>query len=990
VTLRARALVLPVLLACVCMVAEEGVAMTSDRAWSTRVWQLDDGLPDNSVSGTVQTPDGYLWVATYSGLARFDGVRFQNIPLPVPSGRTRPLIRAMLLGNENELWLALEGGVVVSLSERGTNLFTTASGLSWVRPMSIVQDKDYDVWISYSDGSVCRIAKGRVTRFAGDEASACILASDISGQVWFAKAGRAGIIRDGNFQSFLTLGNGAIQLAEARGGGMWVCAGLRLLRCNESGVTTNCGTLPVGRSGVDPTKVFEDRTGAVWVGTSVDGLFRFDGTNFTQVETSHEDVLSLAEDKEENFWVGTGGGGLDRLRPRIVELETTEYGLPSATVRSICEDDDGIIWAVAQNGGLASRADGKWEILAGKDGWPDVRASCVVSDGQGGVWVGTSNRGLRRLVNGRLSVLGRRDGLGGDLVRGLLVDHTGDLWIALESPACLQRLRQGKFQTFAQPTAGVIRALAEDTAGTIWCGTEDGLLLCVDGDVLKDETPQTFSGSKRVPIRCMKAMPDGSIWIGYAGAGLGILHNGKFVQIGEGQGFYDAYICSMNADDNGGIWFATDHGIFEVHRSEIESVARGLADRVNSIPFGRDDGLLNLQAFYGFAPNSAKSRDGRLWFPMRTGLAVVNPLYVPDNRVPPPVLIERVTVDGQATETSTAGRFVLPPAFHRLEVDFTAPTFIAPENVRFRYRVEGWDDGWIECGIQRNAIYSRLPAGNYTFRVTARNNAGIWNENGEAVALTVLPFFWQRWPVRIAALCGFTIGLIATVRYVSYRRLRLKLLQLERETALQRERSRIARDLHDDIGASLTHIALLSELAQKNFEKPPQAKEHLDQIFHTARTIIRSLDEIVWTVNPKNDTLDLFISYLCTYAPDYLLSAKIRCRLDMPIEMSNVSLTPEITHHLYLVVKETLHNVVKHSGATEVWLRLKLAAETITLIIEDNGRGFQTDDATAPNAEGLRNFNRRMSEIGGRCEQSGGRAKGTTVTFTVPLKKSQS
>jgi signal transduction histidine kinase len=150
------------------------------------------------------------------------------------------------------------------------------------------------------------------------------------------------------------------------------------------------------------------------------------------------------------------------------------------------------------------------------------------------------------------------------------------------------------------------------------------------------------------------------------------------------------------------------------------------------------------------------------------------------------------------------------------------------------------------------------------------------------------------------------------------------------------------------------------------------------------------LDEIVWTVNPKNDTLDLFIAYLCTYAPDYLLSANIRCRLDMPMEMSNVSLSPEITHHLYLVVKETLHNIVKHSGATEVWLRLKLAAETITLVIEDNGRGFQTDNIAVPNAEGLRNLNRRMSEIGGRCEQSSERAKGTTITFTVPLKKSQS
>jgi signal transduction histidine kinase/ligand-binding sensor domain-containing protein len=971
------------------MLAMKSLATTSDSGWAARVWQLDDGLPDNNISGTVQTSDGYLWVATYSGLASFDGVHFQNIPLPVPSGRTRPLIRTMLLGTENQIWLAIEGGVVVSLSQHETNYFTTANGLSWVRPMSIAQDKDNGVWIGYSDGSVCRIANGHVARFAGNEDSACILASDIKGRVWFARAGRVGIVHDGNFQSFLTLEDRPVLLGEARDGGMWVCEGLRLLHCDENGVITNCGTLPVGRSGVDPTKVFEDRTGAVWVGTSVNGLFRYDGTNFTQIETSHEQILSIAEDDEGNIWAGTGGGGLDRLRPRVVELETTEAGLPSATVRSICQDNAAVMWAVAQNGNLVRRIDGKWKIITSKDGWSGARATCVVSDGEGGVWVGTSYGGLQRWTNGQFSALGRENGLGGDIIRGLLVDHTGDLWISLDSPNCLQRLHEGKFQTFAQPTAGVIRALAEDTAGTIWCGTENGLLLCVEGNMLKNETPQLL-GSKHVPIRCMKAMSDGSIWIGYAGAGLGIWHNGKFVQISEEQGLYDGYISSMEADDNNGFWFATDHGIFKVYRSEIEAVAKGSADHVNSILFGRDDGLMNLQGFYGYAPGVAKSQDGCLWFPMRTGLAVVNPLYAPVNRAPLPIMIQDVVVDGRAMQTDFNGRFVLSPAYHRLEVDFTAPTFIAPENVRFRYQLKGWDDGWIDGGIQRSAIYSRLPAGNYTFRVTARNNAGIWNENGATIALTVQPFVWQRWPVRAAIFCVFTLGIIAAVRYVSYRRLRLKLLRLERESALQRERSRIAQDLHDDIGASLTHIALLSELAQKNFEKPSQAKEHLDQIFHTARTVIRSLDEIVWTVNPKNDTLDLFIAYLCTYAPDYLLSANIRCRLDMPMEISNVSLSPEITHHLYLVVKETLHNIVKHAGATEVWLRLVVAAEAITLTIEDNGRGFQTDNTAAPNAEGLRNLDRRMSEIGGRCEQSSELAKGTAITFTVPFKKTQS
>jgi signal transduction histidine kinase len=323
-----------------------------------------------------------------------------------------------------------------------------------------------------------------------------------------------------------------------------------------------------------------------------------------------------------------------------------------------------------------------------------------------------------------------------------------------------------------------------------------------------------------------------------------------------------------------------------------------------------------------------------------------------------------------------------------LDVDFTAPTFIAPDNVRFRYRIEGLNEDWkfIESGARRSATYLLVPAGEYAFHVAACNSAGIWNEQGTTIALTVPPFLWDRWSVRAACLALFTLCVIAAVRYVSFRRLRFRLLRLEEETSLQRERARIAQDLHDDIGASLTHIALLSELAQKDFEKPAQAREHIDQIFRSARTVVRALDQIVWTVNPKNDTLELFVAFLCTYAPDYLGSAKIRCRLDVPMDVPPIPLQPQVGHHLYLAVKESLHNVVKHAGATEVWLRLQFTQETMTIVIEDNGHGFEIDGKVSPDANGLANLNRRLTEIGGRCEYRSERGKGTTTTFTAPLK----
>jgi signal transduction histidine kinase len=258
---------------------------------------------------------------------------------------------------------------------------------------------------------------------------------------------------------------------------------------------------------------------------------------------------------------------------------------------------------------------------------------------------------------------------------------------------------------------------------------------------------------------------------------------------------------------------------------------------------------------------------------------------------------------------------------------------------------------------------------------------------------TLRKVFWMAGALGFAALAAF--GWVAVLRRQVAERSRQLEIQIrerqrvERRREIEQERARIAQDLHDDIGASLTHIALLSELTQKNFDKPLHAKGHLDQIFNTAGTVIRSLDEIVWTVNPKNDTLDLFIAYLCTYMPDYLWSVGIRCRLDLPVDVPAMPLPSEVAHHLYLVVKETLHNVVKHADATEVWLRLKLEAGIIMLTIEDNGRGFQTDNTPEVDANGLGNLNRRAGEIGGRCELRSEPGKGTAITFTVPLKNPQ-
>jgi len=322
----------------------------------------------------------------------------------------------------------------------------------------------------------------------------------------------------------------------------------------------------------------------------------------------------------------------------------------------------------------------------------------------------------------------------------------------------------------------------------------------------------------------------------------------------------------------------------------------------------------------------------------------------------------------------------LPPDHRRLDFEFTAPSFAGPENIGFRYRLGSLEEDWTQP-TPRSATYPRLPAGTYSFEVAACNQEGQWSQP-VALNIAVQPFFWQRWWFRLAVFAAFTGSIIGIVRYVSFRRLRRRLQQLEQQSALHQERARIAKDIHDDLGANLTQISLLGELAQQDRATPEKASEHVTKISTTARQLIKSLDEIVWAVNPSNDTLAHLVDYTGQFALDYLRVAGIRCRLDFPEETPPREVSTDVRHDLFLIVKEALHNVVKHAQATEVWLRIKATEDSLRVSIEDNGRGFDHAPDHA-GADGLLNMRSRAEEIGGTCEIQSKSGSGTKVVVEL-------
>jgi len=977
-----------------------GVAGESSGNWIHRTLQTDDGLPDNCVTGVAQSADGFLWVATRGGLLRFNGVEFTPMPLPGLPGVLNRVVHLMFLDSRGRMWMVMDRGPLVCLGPDEARSFGRAEGLPESRIAAITEDREGALWLACSD-TLCRIKDGEILLFGKDEGLAGAggnwVTRDERGDVWYAAGDRIGVIGESGPQERASVDGGPIRICGSAAGGLWVCAGTSLLYYREEGGAEARGNLP---KNAEARSLFEDRTGVLWIGTAAHGLFRLAEGTLERVATSHPEVDCLTEDHEGNIWVGTNGGGLNQIRPRAVSLIGRSAGLPAESVRSVAEDAQGAVWVVMQNGSLMILRDGEWKEFGAEEGWKWGAATCVAS-APDGVWVGTRTRGLVFLQDGTGDLWHRRRGLASNSIRSLLVAQNGDVWVATDSPIRLQRLRDGVLRTMGEPMdVRLIRAMAEGVDGTIWIATSEGEIMRASGDSLVSETARQ---KRRNPmsIRSLHVTPDGALWIGYAGFGVGRLKDGEFARMTIAQGLRDDYASQICDDGRGGMWIAGNLGLSQVILSEITDVAEQRAGRVRSRVFGRSHGLVGLQPSFDCHPSVARTRDGRLLFATRGGLLVVEPGRIDDNIEPPPVVLESVSVDDQtllrydnrlslgagAGELLGERELRLPPGHNKLEFAFAALSFASPENIHFRYQLSNFDKKWIEARTQFSASYPRLPAGDYEFHVVACNNAGVWNEAGARIRFVVAPFFWQTWWFRALAVTLFTAGVIGSVRYISFRRLRERMGKLQQQASLHKERARIARDMHDEVGAKLTRLSLLSDMASSQPELTATARSDVREISETARETILAFEEIVWAVNPHNDTLGDLAHYLCRHAEEFFEGSSIQCVFDLPKDMKPLMLPTEVRHQVFLAAKEALNNVMKHAAASQVSLQFILQPAAFEVFIHDDGCGF--DPAAPPKraggGNGLANMRERLRSIDGRFECNAQPGHGTHVTFRVPL-----
>jgi len=941
-----------------------------------RNWEVDDGLPDNTVNAVTQTRDGYLWIGTPRGLARFDGVRFQvftaaNTPALAPGH-----VRFLTEDNEGALWIGLDGGAI---ARHRDGVFETVvppgdDAANW--PTSLVADARGGVWVGLPGPRAKRWRDGQWTPFGEANGLAgrgsANLTADFARRIWFTTETSYGFF-DGEAFAALATDVPLPRVMPCRQGGYWLARANVLGRFDQRGEALLMGQHPWRGGTAEIQALLEDPEGVLWIGTKGQGLYRLDDFGVQRVRTTHDVVTSLYMDREGSLWVGSLGGGLDRLRLRPVLIYDKRSGLPDDVVSALCQDPAGAIWLATRAAGPIRLADGHPTLFTTTNGWPGGLVTALCTDPAGGVWFGSLTEGL---LYWRANHFASK-GLKGEHIEALLPSRQGSLWVATRRAGLIEWSRdRGASHLPERDAPQEITALAEDQTGRLWAGTRGGALHCFDGG--RWERFATEAGLPATAIQAIHADETGTLWLGTRGAGLARLRNGRAVCITTRHGLPDDDIRQILGSEDR-LWFGSSRGLFHAGRQHLAEAADGLRPVVESIRYDRHDGVGSVEFSEDAAQTACQADNGWLWFATKRGVLTV-PLPLPLPRsLKPIVLIEQLLADGRPQPLPPAGVVGIPPRTRILELRYTSPSFLAPETVRFRYRLSNGAGpaDWVEAGTSRAATFLNLPPGRHRFEVTTTDALGQWSGVTRTLEFDIPPALWQAPWFRAAALLAVLALAAVAVRLVVMHRVRRRLRTLERQLALDAERARIAKDMHDNLGANLTRIALLSERARTDGAAAAQ-------IIRAAREASRALDEIVWAMNPGNDTLERLIGYLSEYATEFLAPTAIPLDQELPAAVFDTPIPSPARHGLFLAFKEALNNVVKHAAATAVSLRVAVEPDRLRVTLADNGRGF---DPGAPHAagEGLASMRQRLAATGGTCAIERAPGQGTRITFTLPI-----
>jgi signal transduction histidine kinase len=895
----------------------------------TRWWQSEEGLPGNVLRSVVQARDGFLWVGTAEGVVRFDGVRFTGFALEPDATFARQPVRSLFALEDGSVWIANSNGALLRWDGSRVRCIV---GAPEALPTGAAVVPFHQV---------CMDPKGATLLVRGSELS-----------MWSRESAPKVITRSAELDNIL-----------ARD----------LQRARERGRILEQHAMPQLR----------DYSGRTWHGRPDGGLTVSVPTARDEIEeipvlNQENFVAELCEDREGSIWVATRDAGLFQVREARAGVFSVAEGLSDRTALALMEDRSGAFWVASKRGGVDQIIDGKVTHYDVGDSAPIRSVSALWQDSHGVLWAATRDGSVFRWINGVF-----KNATGSALpiskVIAITDDGRGTVWFG--GTGILGSISNGKFARYGPEsgfTSSDVSALAME-GDRLWVGGRDGSVY--EGIGGRFRRLRATNPVAR-PVSGLLPEGEGGLWSTVLGGGLIHWHGNNQYVFGTAAGLPDARLTTVIADSSGFLWLGSLAGIFRVSKAELLAHKQDTKNPVTWVVFDRSDGLLSRECTGNSHPASWRGRDGTLYFPTVNGVAFLAPERLARNDVSPPIVIEEVRIGGKSFDPG-ASLLSGGPGRSRLEIRYTALSLAAPEKVRFQAQLAGLESTWQDTDGRRSVSYESVPPGKYRFMVKAANGDGVWSEGAAAVDLQVRPHFWETSWFRFTLISLAALAALTTGWLLARARMKRRMARLELQRATEAERARIAQDLHDDLGASLTEISMLASIAAEENATGEPSPEALPEIAGKAQALVGALDEIVWAVNPRNDTLASLAEYFAGYAVDFLDKCGMSVRLDIPRGLPHVPLPPERRHGLFLSVREALNNVAKHSDAREVWLRLRQDHGYVEVAIEDDGIGI--DAARIPHGEGLRNMRQRMIALGGECLIEPREGGGTRACFRMPL-----
>ena len=896
------------------------------RPFMVRLWQSEDGLPGNVVRSMVQAADGYLWVATAEGVARFDGINFEAIEPEGDLRRIRFAFWRLFAQSNGDVWVATFQGGLFRISNG--KLEQILKEHPRPRPPLISQ------LVFDSSGKAFFKRENEILRVEGHEE---VLIDDPTGSLLtlFEKD------RDHHRTAGRALEPGDPPVLESSDGFRWAANsdGTLVARSPDGSEST------VGLPGVAPpylvNEMLEDREGNIWIATPINGLARARRSRvdvLTKADgLSERSAFAVMEDSGGGWWIANRRNGIDRWTEEETQnftLSSTPYHRPVAT---IFEDQESRIWLASRGGTVFLYRDGLFEPQFAKSQVPS-KVRTIRQARNGLMWFGGEN-GLTSYDGENVRQFGTEEGL-----------PNVDISVLAHGPNDV--------------------LFAGTTDGRVYRGGSRGFSL-----IGSPEPLEHWWISGLIPVS------EKELWVTTLGGGLFLWNGSTWHRFATDDGLPDLRLTCILDDMHGHFWFGSLGGILRASRRELLMRALHQDQPLHWLRFDRSDGLPTRECIGGYQPAGWRGDDGRLWFPTGNGVVRVRPDLVEVNQVPPPVFIHSTRVNGRQPPDD---QLVLEagPGRARLEFRFIGLSYSAPEKVTYRARLEGLDDHWRELGNQRIAAFEAVPPGDYTFEVIAVNGDGVWSLNPARVSVHVAPHFWESaW--FILGMTGVTLLCAAAAGWAIARlKLKRRIQALKIRHAREAERARIARDLHDDLGASLTELSLLSALAAEE-EDESSMRPALGQISSKAKNVVGTLDEIVWAVNPREDTLRSLVDYLAAFAREFLDTAGIVLRTDISRSIPDQPLDTTVRHGVFMAAREAINNLVKHSGASEAKLVVLFNKRGLEIRIEDNGSGFSQE--WEAKGCGIVNLQERMQSCGGDCTVTSIPGSGVTVALFLPL-----